>query len=43
MVTMVADALIYHPTVTHYLKYVATTGTSPIIHPVLTPEADGCR
>lgn len=25
---MVADALIYHPTVTHYLKFVAVTGTS---------------
>jgi hypothetical protein len=24
---MVADAVIYHPTVAHYLKYVATTGT----------------
>jgi hypothetical protein len=24
---MVADALIYHPTVAHYLKFVATTGT----------------
>ena len=24
---MVADALIYHPTVSHYLKFVATTGT----------------
>lgn len=26
-VKMVADAVIYHPTVAHYLKYVATTGT----------------
>lgn len=25
---MVADALIYHPTVSHYLKFVATTGPS---------------
>lgn len=25
---MVADALIYHPSVAHYLKFVATTGTS---------------
>ena len=24
---MVADALVYHPTVAHYLKFVATTGT----------------
>jgi hypothetical protein len=24
---MVADALVYHPTVSHYLKFVATTGT----------------
>lgn len=24
---MVADAVIYHPTVSHYLKYVATSGT----------------
>lgn len=24
---MVADALIYHPTVSHYLKFIATTGT----------------
>jgi len=23
---MVADAVIYHPTVSHYLKYVATSG-----------------
>jgi len=23
---MVADALVYHPTVSHYLKFVATTG-----------------
>ena len=23
---MVADALIYHPTVDHYLRFVATTG-----------------
>jgi len=27
-VNMVVDAVIYHPTVSHYLKYVATTGTS---------------
>lgn len=26
--TMVADALIYHPTVSHYLKFIATTGMS---------------
>ena len=25
---MVADAVIYHPTVSHYLKFVATTGKS---------------
>lgn len=24
---MVADAVIYHPAVSHYLRYVATTGT----------------
>lgn len=24
--TMVADALVYHPTVSHYLRFVATTG-----------------
>lgn len=29
---MVADALVYHPTISHYLKYVATTGT------YLTPQ-----
>ena len=23
---MVADSLVYHPSVTHYLKFVATTG-----------------
>jgi len=34
---MVADAVIYHPTVAHFLKYVATTGTplSPPPHAVL--------
>jgi hypothetical protein len=26
---MVADALIYHPTVAHYLRYVASTGEFP--------------
>lgn len=25
-ITMVADAVIYHPTVAHYLRFVATTG-----------------
>lgn len=25
---MVADAVVYHPTVAHYLRFVATTGTS---------------
>jgi hypothetical protein len=43
---MVADALIYHPTVSHYLKFVATTGTytltlrsqAPSIHP--SPSAN---
>jgi hypothetical protein len=30
---MVADAVIYHPTVTHYLKYVATTGKPLRTHP----------
>ena len=24
---MTADALVYHPTVSHYLRFVATTGT----------------
>lgn len=24
---MVADALVYHPAVAHYLRFVATTGT----------------
>jgi hypothetical protein len=32
---MVADALIYHPTVAHYLKFVATTGASAQSHPIL--------
>lgn len=27
---MVADALVYHPAVTHYLRYVATTGRHPL-------------
>lgn len=27
---MVADALIYHPTVAHYLRFVATTGELPL-------------
>jgi hypothetical protein len=26
-VTMVADALVYHPALAHYLRFVATTGT----------------
>jgi hypothetical protein len=26
---MVADALVYHPTVAHYLKFVALTGKRP--------------
>ena len=38
VITMVADALVYHPTVAHYLKYVATTGTSPVW---LLPFYDG--
>ena len=29
---MVADALIYHPSVAHYLKFVATTGMSSYSH-----------
>jgi hypothetical protein len=36
---MVADALIYHPTVSHYLKFIATTGAScyiPSTHPIHT-------
>jgi hypothetical protein len=28
-VKMVADLLVYHPTVAHYLRFVATTGTAP--------------
>jgi len=28
---MVADALVYHPTVSHYLKFVATTGMLPLL------------
>jgi hypothetical protein len=27
--SMVVDALIYHPSVAHYLRYVATTSMSP--------------
>ena len=30
--TMVADALIYHPAITHYQKFVATTSKSSCIH-----------
>jgi len=26
---MVADALVYHPAVAHYLRFVATTGMYP--------------
>ena len=33
-VKMVVDAVIYHPTVSHYLKYVATTGTYFQVHPI---------
>ena len=29
---MVADALIYHPSVSHYLRFVATTGTNTDHH-----------
>ena len=29
---MLADALIYHPTVAHYLRYVATTGKCPSVN-----------
>ena len=29
--TMVADALIYHPAIAHYNKYVATTSVSTLI------------
>ena len=29
---MVADAVIYHPTVAHYLRFVATTGESQAVH-----------
>lgn len=29
---MVADAVIYHPTVAHYLRFVATTGESQTVH-----------
>ena len=36
---MVADALIYHPTVAHYLKFVATTGMLPIsLHHTIHPS-----
>lgn len=30
-VTMVADTLVYHPSVAHYLRYVATTSKSFLI------------
>lgn len=33
---MVADALVYHPVVTQYLKLVATTGKPPIPRPIPT-------
>ena len=38
---MVADAVVYHPAVAHYLRYVATTGTpvDVLIEPVLTLTA----
>ncbi len=39
---MVADAVVYHPTVAHYLRFVATTGESPNLplrcHPLPSPE-----
>jgi hypothetical protein len=35
---MVADALIYHPTVSHYLKFVATTGTVSLYLPLSHPS-----
>ena len=35
---MVADAVVYHPTVAHYLRFVATTGGSRAFHtPALCP------
>jgi hypothetical protein len=33
---MVADAVIYHPAVSHYLRYVATTGTLVTLASTLT-------
>lgn len=46
--TMVADALVYHPTVAHYLRFVATTSKSPSPLPVshlpqLTPLPSDSR
>lgn len=37
MVAGGADALIYHPTVSHYLKYVATTGMDIFLLKILKP------
>ena len=37
---MVADALVYHPTVAHYLRFVATTGTShTLLHLTIEPPS----
>lgn len=36
---MVADAVVYHPTVAHYLRFVATTCEGPL-NPSLRPNAN---
>jgi hypothetical protein len=40
---MVADAVIYHPAVSHYLRYVATTGkrSRPALLYLPTTSTDG--
>ena len=36
---MVAEALVYHPTVAHYLRFVATTGQNHPLHSQELPQA----
>jgi hypothetical protein len=39
---MVADALVYHPALAHWLRFVATTGTYPrLLYPSQTFSDDG--
>lgn len=36
---MVADSLVYHPTVAHYIRFVSSTGNSPV--PPVSPPHNG--